>query len=287
MSDERQGLPSASGITREQYNRIEAVNFSTLKYILRSPEHYLAAVAEPEKDDPARFAVGNLSHAMVLEGKDLRDLYAVKPETGADGKRFTFSTKEGKAWRAAQTKPIITQEEAEGIPRMAKRIVDDPDAADLIKGCRHREQCIEFQFEGVDFKCLLDMWGETENGAALGDYKTTPDCRQDPFSRKVDLLDYDMQLALYIKALEACGYADVYPFWIAQEKRRPFTVQTWKPPSDTLARGLEKLRYCCKLLKQCKETNKWPGYGGGIQILKSPGWLKPIEWGKHMEEEAA
>ena len=47
-----------------------------------------------------------------------------------------------------------------------------------------------------------------------------------------------------------------------------------------------KLKYCCTLLKQCKASGKWPGYGGGIQILKSPGWLKPIEWGKHIEEAA-
>lgn len=275
-------------ITREQYNRIEAVNFSLLKHMLVSPEKYLDEVNRAkevaqglETDDPTRFAVGNLAHAMVLEGKDMLDLYAIKP------KDMRFSTTVGKDWKRAQTKPILTQDEAEGIPKMASKIANDEMVSHLIRECKFREQCIEFTFDGVEFKALLDMWGELEGGgAALGDYKTTPDCRQEAFAKKVDLLDYDMQIVLYSEGLKACGYTDVYSFWIAQEKRRPFTLQTWKPPGDTLARGMDKLLYCTKLLKQCKAKNEWPGYGGGIQILKPPGWLKPIEWGKHIEEAA-
>jgi hypothetical protein len=278
--DERQ-TPAPRSITREQYTRIDAVNFSSLKYMLRSPEHYLAATQEPEPDDPARFAVGNLCHAMVLENKDLTDLYAIKE------KGMRFSTKEGKAWKAAQNKPIITQEEAEGVPRMAQRVINDEQTRDLIAGCHHREQCVEFSFQGVEFKCLLDMWGEAESQeAVLGDYKTLVDCRQDAFSKVVDLRDYDMQMALYKQALLACGYADVYAFWIAQEKRRPYTAQTYKVPEEWMKRGLEKLQYCIALLKQCKKTGVWPGYGKGIQLLKQPSWLKPIEWGQHIEEAA-
>lgn len=279
MSERQYPVPRT--IARDAYNRIEAVNFSTLKYMLRSPEHYRAAVDEPEPDDPARFAVGNLCHAMVLENKDLTDLYAVKPQ----GMRF--STKEGKEWKRQQTKPIITQEEAEGVPRMARRVISDEETKDLIAGCRHREQCIEFSFQGVDFKVLMDMWGELEHhGAALGDYKTLVDCRQDAFAKVVDLRDYDLQMALYREGLLACGYADVYPFWIAQEKRKPYTAQTYKVPDHWMSRGLDKLQYCIALLKQCKRTGQWPGYGKGIELLKQPTRLKPIEWGKHIEEAA-
>lgn len=267
-------------MSRDQYDRINAVNFSTLKEMLRSPAHYRAAVDEPEKDDPTRYAVGTLCHAMVLEKKNLLDLYAVKPE----GMRF--STKEGKAWKAEQTLPIITQEQAEGVPRMAAQVCRDTEARKLIAGCRHREHIIEWEYEGVSLKCLLDMWGETMSGAAVGDYKTTQDCRELPFAKKADLLDYDMQIVMYSLALQSKGYEQIYGFWIAQETSRPFVSQVWHPCADMLVRGRRKFDYCIALLKQCQASNFWPGYGEGIKLLKSPKWQKEIAWGTPTEEAA-
>lgn len=267
-------------MSRDQYDRINAVNFSTLKEVLRSPAHYRAAVDEPEKDDPARYAVGTLCHAMVLEKKDLRDLYAVKPA----GMRF--STKEGKAWKAEQTLPIITQEQAEGVPRMALQVCRDPDARKLIAGCKHREYVIEWEYEGVSLKCLLDMWGETVKGAAVGDYKTGQDCREVPFAKVVDQRDYDMQIVMYSMALQSQGHEEIYPFWIAQENSKPYLSQVWHPHPEFLARGRRKFEYCIGLLKQCQAANIWPGYGSGIKALPPAKWLKEIQWGTPIEEAA-
>jgi len=274
-------------MNREQYSRIEAVNFSTLKYMLRSPAHYIAAVNDPEPDDPSRYAVGTLAHALILEGKDISHFYAVKPSG------MNFATKEGKEWRKAQTLPIIKEEDVKKTERMAERISRDVDAVALIRGCRNRERCIQCNIDGIDFKMLLDMDGvgqwkegqEMVKGAILGDLKTLEDCRPHSFAKKVDQLDYDMQLVIYSRGLQSEGHENIYPFWIAEENKAPHEVQVYKPTDDMLRRGREKLDYCIAMLKQYrgKPPSEWPGYGGGIKPLAPAKYLKEIAWGSEDE----
>ena len=254
-------------MTTDEYRKADGVNFSSLKHILKSPAHYQANLSEDDEPTQAMIA-GTLAHAMILEGKNLLDLYAIKPE----GMRF--STKEGKAWRDAQTLPILESDTALAIPRMAESIVANPYAYSMLKGCQHRETPLFANLRGVDCKALLDAHG-TDNGEqwVICDLKTTDDASPEAFAKKVANLDYDMQKSFYSQVLAQVHQLEISPmwFWIVVEKSAPFTCavyssEQWDESGDS------KLERALELYKQCIANNQWPQPFAGITTLERPKW---------------
>jgi len=254
-------------VSREAYDAIKAVNFSALKFILRSPEHFLAAMEEDEERDETKYAVGNLAHAMILEGKDLRDLYAIKPAG------MTFATKEGKAWRDAQTLPILKEEDSNRIPRMAEKIANHPEASQIIRACPLREHAITYELGGVKMKSLLDAVGNDDEGRkGFMDFKTTTDARQWSFAKRIMDFDYDLQLEIYGGGLAICEGAHERPWsvFVVQETHAPFSVQVFIPGPKMIQSGQDKLQRALEVYKKCAASDNWPGYPGGIQTIEPP-----------------
>lgn len=257
-------------MNRTEYDAItDAVNFSTLKHILKTPAHYQDALAAKEevkteeeiKDDRTRYIVGTLTHAFTLENKDLRQLFAIKPAG------MSFAKTEGKIWKAEQTLPIITQEEADGAPRMAEAIAKDPDARAILDLCPLREHAIITEIHGVKCKALLDAYGSDEAKLPLiPDLKTTRDGSPYAWKKIVSDRDYDFQAEWYSRLTQAKYELEKAPqfVWITVENKRPFIVQCYYPEPDVWRAGRRKVERALNLLLECRKSGKWPGYGGGI-----------------------
>lgn len=252
-------------MTREEYHQIPALNFSMAKWLLRSPAHFKAAQDE-EREETEAMRIGTLVHAMVLEGKDLRDIYAIKPEG------MSFSTKEGKAWRDAQTLPILTQDAADGIPRIAEAIARNPDAAAALHGCPVRERGITFQMRGMACKALLDCSGTDGNSWAIGDLKTAADASPREFARQAYKMHLDMQAAWYSDGLAAVEGLETPPwfFWIVAEKKSPFFNVLYQPDARMMESGRAKMAKALSRYIRCMETGEWPLPLTGIQTLELP-----------------
>ena len=249
-------------MSREAYNSLGAENFSNLKRILDSPAHY--KFGKPEKEDETKYAVGSLSHAMVLENKDLRDMYVRKP----DG--MSFASKEGKKWRAAQTLPILTAEEWDMIPAMAEAIANDHEASALIRMCPDRESILTGTIQGVEFKGILDGLGrDSENFDMILDLKTVQSARPHKFRRTIDDFHYDLQDEIYCALLAITRRLDYRPktAWITVEKTKPFEVACYYPDSRLIEVGQIKLQACIERLLKCRAADKWPKALGGLHEI--------------------
>lgn len=254
-------------MTRETYRAHPALNFSLAKHLLKSPAHFRAAQDEEREETDAQ-RLGTLAHLMILEGKDTRDMFAIKPAG------MSFATKEGKAWRDAQTLPILKEEDAEGLPRMAEAIAKNPEASAALKGCPMREKPILFSMHGVECKALLDCAGTDGSAWAIGDFKTTRDASPRGFSRTVSEMDYDMQIAWYADGLALAEGLEVPPwcFWIAAEKSAPFFNVLYQPDAEVLASGRRKIERALATFKRCTESGEWPFAITGLQTLPLPKW---------------
>lgn len=260
-TDERHG--------REAYEAIHAVNYSTLKHILRSPAHYQDSLKEKDEEDELRFAVGTLAHAMILEGKDLRDFYAIKPSG------MSFATKEGKAWRDAQTLPILKEDDANSIPGMAEAIANDEEASAILRACQEREVSVRADIQGVACKGRLDGFGrDIEGKSIIADIKTTRDARRHAFSKRIAELHYDFQCEWYSRLKQAQDKLEQKPgaVWIVVENKSPFAVACYYPEADVWASGKKKVERALTLLMKCREENSWPGYASGIKPISMPKW---------------
>ena len=252
-------------MTRTEYDQLPGCNFSTLKHILRSPAHYQAELAKPrDPDDDLRFAVGQLCHALILEGKNLLDLYAIKPIG------MSFATKEGKAWKAEQTLPILEGDAALKIPLMAEAVAKHPLARAILQRCQRREVALQAEIEGVLLKGMLDCLGRDASGiAVLPDLKTTRDARAFKFRRKVEFeLHYDFQFALYRALARECDEGECEPVWIVQEDTSPFAIMIYQPGPELRASGENKLSIAIERWKHCTETGVWPAYQEAPQIVE-------------------
>jgi hypothetical protein len=258
---------------REAYDKIEAVNYSSLKYILESPAKYKAMLsAEKEDDDETRFAVGTLAHAMVLEGKDLRDLFALKP------KGMSFASTVGKEWKAQQTLPIIKEEDANAIPRMAEAIALDPDASKVLMSCPQRELVLQANLFGIEFKAMLDAVGKDVSGTmGFVDIKTTAKACSFSFAKKVRDLSYDLQIEIYRNILKEANHTNHRPWsaWIVVETSAPYEVATYYPDAKIINEGREKLGTAIDRLKKCIATGIWPKALGGLTCLEAAPYFKP------------
>lgn len=270
-------------MTRDEYDGIEAVNFSTLKHILKTPAHYLDAVkaqeeekTEEEKaDDLVRYAVGTLSHAMVLENKDLRQMFAIKP------KDMKFNTREGKEWKQAQLFPILTHAQSETVKFVSDAIANDKDAQAVLKLCPLREHALVTEIAGVKVKALLDAYGADKAGIPLiPDVKTAKDISRHHFEKAIEERDYDMQAEWYSRlATVRHGLPpEKIPtgIWITATNCRPYLVQCYAPKTEVWESGRRKVNLALERLIECRRTGKWPAYGGGLQDIGMPRWKKDV-----------
>ena len=264
-------LPQGSpAMTREEYRAHPALNFSLAKYLLKSPAHFRAAVDE-EREETDAMRIGTLAHSMILEGKNLIDMYAIKPEG------MSFATKEGKAWRDAQTLPILKEEDANSIPRIAEAIAENIDARALLEGCTEREFPVFATMHGVECKALIDAAGlSAANLWCVGDFKTSVDVTPRKFSSTVYDMDYDMQAAWSSDLLALVKGLDHEPwwFWIAAEKKPPFANAVYTPSDKVMESGRKKVERALTIYKQCIASGEWPMPMRGIQIANLPKWAE-------------
>lgn len=251
-------------MNRAEYEAKSGENFSNLKRILDSAAAY--KYGKPDLVDANHFAVGNLAHAMVLENKDLRDLYVRKP----DG--MSFASKEGKEWKSAQALPILTADEWDMIPAMAEAVAKDREASALIRMCPERESILTGTIQGIEFKGVLDGLGQdSEKFDMILDLKTVIDARPHKFSRTIYDLHYDLQDEIYVQLLAITRNLGYRPktAWICVEKTKPFEVACYYPDATIIEVGEIKLQACIDRLKKCRETNKWPKSLGGLHEISA------------------
>lgn len=256
-------------MTREAYNALDGVNFSTMKELLRSPRHYQTALHEVrEPEDEAKFSLGSAAHAALLEDADISTLFAIKP----DGMKFT--TNEGKMWKALQKLPILAAKDAASVSAMVAVARAHPDASAALAACPHREDSLAYRLDSVDCKGLLDAWGRDATGApVIVDYKTTTDARPEAFIRSVMEYHYDLQMHVYRSLLQEHLAGEAPSFiWIVQEKTPPYAVNVFVPDDSIYESGRKKFVRCLNLLLTCRSTGEWPAYAPGIKPLSLPKW---------------
>jgi len=231
-----------------EYRQHPAINFSLAKHLLDSPAHFKAAQDEDHEPSEAMM-LGTLTHAFVLEGKDLRDEYALKP----DG--MSFATKEGKAWRDAQTKPILADEKAQRVPLCADSLAKSRTVRKMLELCPMLETPIICEFRGVEIKALLDMHSEE----LIADFKTAQDCTKRAFARKISDYHYDMQAAWYQAAHAAkYGLDEPAPFyWLVVEMKQPFARAIYRASDALIESGLAKMERAIEIYKECLASGKW------------------------------
>ena len=244
------------------YEENPGVNKSTLWEMRKSPLHYWHLMHDTPKPDTPAMKFGRAVHKRILEPVEFFAEYVVAPDCDR-------RTKEGKAiWADLMEsgKEIISSEDMEIIRQMEAEL-----------------STIKYKFFGPDTQTEVPLyWVDSESGIyckgrldaiskdCIVDYKTTTDASTDAFTREALRYGYDLQAAMYLDAAEANGYNPKSFVFLVQEKNAPYLVNAIKAGDAFIDRGRWIMRDLLAKYKECRDTDKWPGYGENELIL--PEW---------------
>lgn len=245
--------PGAEGIWQlpeNIYRTAPGINNSELKHIRRSPAHYWAQKQKPASEPTDAQLFGTLLHALVLEPESAR--YVVRPE-GLD-----YRTKEGKAWRAQQTEPVLDADRARDLENCAAAVLGHPLAAAILAEA-HKEVAVFKRDEetGLLLKGKLDILSKDSKGrVVIADIKTTDDASPAEFPYSARRWQYIRQPGYYSDLVGAERF-----LFIAIEKTAPYAVAVYEVDEPTITRSRMLYREDLATLAQCLKKDEWPAYG--------------------------
>lgn len=124
--------------------------------------------------------------------------------------------------------------------------------------------------EGVLVRIKVDM---VTPYSGLWDYTTTNDLGK--FPRLAYENKMYARMAMRHDVFEiVTDHAPSECVFLAQEKTAPFIPQAMRMTPEQLQIGRMQYKAALALYKACKESDIWPAYGGGIQELETPEYVK-------------
>lgn len=256
----------------EQYHAISAMSAGGLKRMQQSPAHYYGMQLDPNRPPspgptPAMFN-GTLVHCALFEPGAVDARYIVKPEG------MSFVTKEGKAWRDAQTQTIVDAAQMAAAHAQAARLRALPELSDLL--AEGRGEVSAFWIDeptGELCKCRPDFVSPAGDGVVIVDGKTCQDASADGFSRAIWNYRYHLQAAWYADGYERTTGTKVYGFvFAAVESAWPHQAAAYMLPDEAIDAARRENRRLLNLYAECKKTGVWPGYAQTISLIQLPRW---------------
>lgn len=247
-----------------EYAKIEAVNFSTLKEMRRSPKHYKHCLANQRKDTPAMM-LGRATHTAVFEPDRFALEYAVFKGARRAGKDWT-------AFKGSHTgETILKLDDYKRCLAIRDAVRGHRVAAEyLAEGIG--EQTITWLDKTTSLRCKGRYDWYSRNKRTLVDLKTARDIDARSFARATARLGYHTQLAFYADGLAYNAGADVDVVIIAVESEAPYDVAVFHIDADVLYAGREEYKDLLTRVAACRKSDQWPGKYPERHSLALPPW---------------
>lgn len=276
-----------------------SVSRSALTEFKKSPYHYWASYVKerelkpfkPEQDATDALVFGNAFHTLVLEPESFNDRYIIEPEAQEKAEKPLLLRDVGrdefeacKARIALQKakiesdhsefihksygKVILTNKQFAHLHEMAFAVSSNEQARETIAGAKYEHSIFWNDPEtGILCKVRPDIWHE----GFLADLKTAGSADARSFQSSIATFGYHIQAAMMREAIRAVHNKDLENFvFVVCEKSYPYCVVPYILEKSAMDKGLEEFQTLLRGLKECRDTNQWPGYPA--QTLGLPGW---------------
>lgn len=264
-----------SRVPYADYASIDATNISRLKELRRSPQHYRWALTHAKVSNA--LTLGTATHVAVLEPERYASEFAIWSNRTDAGK---MSPRNGKTWDAFRElhagRTILTADEAGESNAIAAAVRADETAMKYL-ATGEPEVTMEWDEDGRPCKGRVDWITHIESEPYLVGLKTTRDCRHFAFGAQAAKLEYGMQWSFYYDGFIAITGKTPKVIEIVVESTAPYAVATYRIENDILLQGRDNYRELLKVLRECEESDEWPGPVVGEQILTMPTYYYKID----------
>lgn len=245
------------------YCRLDAVNWSSLKYLDQSPLHYRWHQDNPDDHDTPSRRLGRATHTLALDPESFERTYAVY-----DGARR--GTNDYKAFEAANVgRDILKATEFDEARAIAAAVQSHPVLAPYREGARY-ELTATWTDAATGLRCKARPDWLPGSGDVLIDLKTSTTIDGRRFGNLAARMGYHCQLAHYKAGLEACGHPVERVVLVAVESAAPYDVAVFELDNDALQAGREKVDELLARLAECQASGRWPGRYEAERALELP-----------------
>jgi exodeoxyribonuclease VIII len=253
--------PVVRVVRHDPYRDINAINWSTLKAIAKSPKHYQHATAK-KRADRHHLLIGRAAHAAILEP----DWFATWP--------VWEGTRRGKAWDLFKAthagEDILTVTEQEQCLRMRRAVMEHPIAAAYLSG-GEAEKIVTWTDADTGLRCKGRIDYVTRR--AIVDVKTTGDVAESRFGSWAARIGYHGQAAFYRDGYAAAHGLELPFVIVAVEVEEPHDVAVYRLDEDALYAGQRDYARFLGIVKDCQRTGEWPGRYPEERTLTLPPWV--------------
>lgn len=254
------------------YDNVDAVNYSTMKYaISHSLKHY-KHVLDNGRSDTSAMVLGIAMHVAILQPDLFPKLFVAKPEG------MTFVTREGKAWRGAHSGlEILPYDDYVACLEISRSVSEHPVAGQYVSSLESVELPIFWTDvdSGLACKCRLDAITAFKS---LVELKSSRDIRAHQFARSAADLLYHVQQAYYYDAFCAhFGFEPEDHVVIAFESSAPYDVAVEVVTDDVRAEGRLAYKRALLAIAESRRTGFWPGIAPVKRMYDIPPWAREID----------
>lgn len=263
-------------VSFEEYLRLPGVNWSTLKAMIDSPAHYLAAL-DKGRADTAALQTGRLLDTLIFTPELVDARYVVSPYDA-------YTTNAARAWKAETI--------ASGFePVKADALVEAQALADAVRRHQVARKYLDagrFQVPlvwtdlrtGLACKGLTDLIG-TSDGGFLIDGKSARTIDKRRYLSQAASLGYHFQLAHYRDGYAAVfGEPPAFIGHIVYEKGAPYDVGVLRFDRTVIDAAWVTVHELLDRVAECQESGEWPGRYPElvpVTIDDMPRWLMSEE----------
>lgn len=260
-------------MSQKQYNKIPAINWSTLKKMInRTPYAFKKLVIEEEASFELTpdMLLGSVVHMMILE-PHLVDRYVLNKIEGNGQKT---EVKEARALQASQNPDalIVTSEQRIIAQAMTQSIQSNEHFDNYLSNGK-AEITLVWTDEETGLKCKGRL--DYVNSNAICDVKTTKEISPQGFSDSCFDSHYFGQAAFYLNGWKALKGTDQDFIFAAISKAEPFESWFSFVNEDQISYGKKQVSKLLREYKKHSESGIWPKMDG-ICELKVSAWRQKL-----------
>jgi hypothetical protein len=251
-------------MTYAEYAKVDALNWSTLREMRRSPLHYRHRLENP-REDTTGLALGRAVHTAVLEPERFPLEYVV----------FGGARRAGKEWEAFKEAndglTILKADEFANVIAMRDAVHRHKTAMSYLSGGA-AEQTVTWieRINGVEIACKARP---DYIGSVIADLKSTGDAGPGAFGRTAARFGYHCQLAWYRRGVRAALGRDLAMVLVVVETDAPHDVGVYRIGDDAMWAADEDINALLIQVAVCRTADRWPGANETATDLQLPSWV--------------
>lgn len=258
MNDKKVYKDGVFDISNDEYHNSNGFSRSQLMLFDKSPHHfwynYISGFAVKKESTPD-MVIGSAFHTALLEPELYDSEFAIMPSLD----RRTTKGKEEYALfcESVSNKTVLTHEQDITIRNMANLVKEHEIVTTLLDESVFEKSIFWTDKEtGLQFKCRPDIWSEK----MIVDVKTTQDSSINRFMSSAYTYGYYLQAGMAYEACKTIGKTFEMFVILAIEKKEPYVPSVFIMNDEALQFGIDQFQSYKKKLKECLDSNKWPGY---------------------------